>query len=158
MYWAITKVLIETSFKSFQYNTEGRRLSNYSINLVLCSDYRSRYKGLCQNKKHGFDQYTKECLFLRSTYDLELRSTLTDRSRSQGKILRFSWNVVPKVIYNAKQRILAGSTLRKELNIPIKKKNKRKTRGPKGHISCIWVQCATSLTEMPGRLSLFFVR
>ena len=55
----LTKVLFETSFKSFQYNTEGRRLSNYSINLNLCSHYRSRYKGLCQNKKHEFDQYTK---------------------------------------------------------------------------------------------------
>ena len=27
--------------------------------LILCSHYRSRYKGLHQNKKHGFDQYTK---------------------------------------------------------------------------------------------------
>ena len=55
----LTKLLFETSFKSFQYNTEGRRLSNYSIKLILCSRYRSRYKGLCQNKKHEFDQYTK---------------------------------------------------------------------------------------------------
>ena len=55
----LTKVLFETSFKSFQYNTEGRRLSYYSIKLILCSHYRSRCKGLCQNKKHGFDQYTK---------------------------------------------------------------------------------------------------
>ena len=55
----LTKVLFETSFKSFYYNTKGRRLSNYSIKLILCSHYRSRYKGLCQNKKHGFDQYTK---------------------------------------------------------------------------------------------------
>ena len=55
----LTKVLFETSFKSCQYNTKGRRLSNYSIKLILCSHYRSRYKGLCQNKKHGFDQYTK---------------------------------------------------------------------------------------------------
>ena len=55
----LTKVLFETSFKSFQYNTEGRRLSNYSIKLILCSHYRSRCKGLCQNKKHEFDQYTK---------------------------------------------------------------------------------------------------
>ena len=54
-----TKVLFETSFKSFQYNTEGRRLSNYSIKLILCSHYRSRYKRLCQNKKHDFYQYTK---------------------------------------------------------------------------------------------------
>ena len=37
-----TKVLFETSFKSFQYNIEGRRLSNYSIKLILCSHYRSR--------------------------------------------------------------------------------------------------------------------
>ena len=55
----LTKVLFETSFKSFQYNTEGRRLSNYSIKLILCSRYRSSCKGLCQNKKHEFDQYTK---------------------------------------------------------------------------------------------------
>ena len=55
----LTKVLFETSFKSFQYNTEGRRLSNYSIKLILCSHYRSRCKGLCQNKKYGFDKYTK---------------------------------------------------------------------------------------------------
>ena len=50
---------MNTSFKSFQYNTEGRRLSNYSIKLILCSHYRSRCKGLCQNKKHEFNQYTK---------------------------------------------------------------------------------------------------
>ena len=55
----LTKVQFETSFKSFQYNTEGRRLSNYPIKLILCSHYRSRCKGLCQNKKHEFDQYTK---------------------------------------------------------------------------------------------------
>ena len=55
----LTKVLFETSFKSFQNNTEGRRLSNYSIKLILCSHYRSRCKGLCQNKKHDFDQYIK---------------------------------------------------------------------------------------------------
>ena len=55
----LTKVLFETSFKSFQYNTEGRRLSNYSIKLILCSHYSSSCKGLCQNKKHEFDQYTK---------------------------------------------------------------------------------------------------
>ena len=55
----LTKVVFGTSFKSFQYNTEGRRLSNYSIKLILCSRYRSRCKGLCQNKKHEFDQYTK---------------------------------------------------------------------------------------------------
>ena len=55
----ITKVLFETSLKSFQYNTRGRRLSNYLIKLILCSHWRSRYKGLRQNKKHGFDQYTK---------------------------------------------------------------------------------------------------
>ena len=55
----LTKVLFETSFKLFQYNTEGRCLSNYSIKQNLCSHYRSRCKGLCQNKKHEFDQYTK---------------------------------------------------------------------------------------------------
>ena len=51
----LTKVLSETSFKSFQYNTEGRRLSNYSIELILCSHYRSRCKGLCQNKKKNIN-------------------------------------------------------------------------------------------------------
>ena len=55
----LTKVLFETSFKSFQYNTEDRRLSNYSIKLILCLQYRSRCKGLCQNKKHEFYKYTK---------------------------------------------------------------------------------------------------
>ena len=55
----LTKVLFETSFQSFQYNTEGRRLSNYAIKLILCSHYRPRCKGLCQNKKHEFDKYTK---------------------------------------------------------------------------------------------------
>ena len=55
----LTKVLFETSLKSFQYNTKGRRLSNYLIKLILCSHCCSRYKGLCQNKKHAFDQYTK---------------------------------------------------------------------------------------------------
>ena len=43
-----------------QYNTKGRRLLNYLIELILCSHYRSRYKELCQNKKKlVFDQYTK---------------------------------------------------------------------------------------------------
>ena len=55
----LTKVLFETSFKSFQNNTEVRRLSNYSIKLIKCSHYRSMRKGLCQNKKHKFDQYIK---------------------------------------------------------------------------------------------------
>ena len=55
----LTKVLFETSLKSFQHNTEGRRLSNYSIKLISCSHFCSRCKGLCQNKKHEFDQYTK---------------------------------------------------------------------------------------------------
>ena len=55
----LTKVLFETSFKSFQYNTEVRHLSNYSIKLILCSHCLSMCKGLCQNKKQVFDQYTK---------------------------------------------------------------------------------------------------
>ena len=29
------------------------------------------------------------------------------------------------------------------------------TRGPKGHISCTWVQCATFLTDRPGQPFLF---
>ena len=29
------------------------------------------------------------------------------------------------------------------------------TRGPKGHISCTWVQCASFLTDKPGRKFLF---
>ena len=55
----LTKVLFETSLKSFQHNTEGRRLSNYSIKLILCSHFCSSCKGLCQNEKHEFEQDTK---------------------------------------------------------------------------------------------------
>ena len=55
----LTKVLFETSFKPFHYNTEGRRLSNYSVKLILFSHYGSRCEGLCQNKKHEFYQFTK---------------------------------------------------------------------------------------------------
>ena len=33
-----------------------------------------------------------------------------------------------------------------------------KTRGPKGHISCTWVQCAPFLTDQPGRLFLLIHR
>ena len=55
----LTKVLFQTSFTSFQYNIEDRSLSNYSIKLILCSHFCSRCKGLCQNKNHEFDQYTK---------------------------------------------------------------------------------------------------
>ena len=79
----LTKVLFQTSFKSFQYNTEGRRLSNYSIKLILCSHHRSRCKGLCQNKKHDFDQYTKRGHFCAAhmalivTFDLLSKKTLT---------------------------------------------------------------------------------
>ena len=68
----LTKVLFETSFKSFQNNTEGRRLSNYSIKLILCSHHRSRCKGLCQNKKHEFDQYTKGSHFCAAHMALSL--------------------------------------------------------------------------------------
>ena len=32
------------------------------------------------------------------------------------------------------------------------------TRGPKGHISCTWVQCATFLADWPGWPSFFFNR
>ena len=62
----LTKVLSETSFKSFQYNTKGSRLSNYSIKLILCSHYRSRYKmyeELCQNINHWFGHFAKGGLF-----------------------------------------------------------------------------------------------
>ena len=58
--WLLSKVLFETSFKSFQYKTKGRRLSNNSIKLILCSHYLSRYRGLCQNKKAWIDQYHSE--------------------------------------------------------------------------------------------------
>ena len=68
----LTKVLFETSFKSFQYNTEGRRLSNYSIKLILCSHYRSLCKGLCQNKKHEFWWIYKGRSLLRRTYGLKM--------------------------------------------------------------------------------------
>ena len=30
------------------------------------------------------------------------------------------------------------------------------TRGPKGHISCTWIQCTTLLEEWPGQISLVF--
>ena len=32
---------------------------------------------------------------------------------------------------------------------------KKRTRGPKGHLSCTWVQCATFLTDQPGQQFLF---
>ena len=70
----LTKLLFETSIKSFQYNTEDRRLSNYSIKMILCSHYRSRCKGLCQNKKHAFDQYTKGGHFCAAHMALNSRS------------------------------------------------------------------------------------
>ena len=57
------KFCFETSFKSFQKNTEGRRRSIYSIKLIMCSHYRSRYKGLCQNKKHDFTNIQREVTF-----------------------------------------------------------------------------------------------
>ena len=34
-------------------------------------------------------------------------------------------------------------------------KTKNKTRGPKGHISCTWVQCATFLTDQQGGGAIF---
>ena len=55
----LKRVLFGTLFKCIQYNTKGRRILNDSIELILCSHYRSRYKGLGQNKKHGFDLYAK---------------------------------------------------------------------------------------------------
>ena len=53
-------------------NTKGRRLSNYSFKLILCSHFRSRLKGLCQNEKLGFDQSKKGRSLLRRTYGLKL--------------------------------------------------------------------------------------
>ena len=76
----LTKVLFETSFKSFQYNTEGRRLSNYSIKLIMCSHYRSRSKGLCQNKKHEFYQYTKGGHFCAAHMALNLETCIKNRN------------------------------------------------------------------------------
>ena len=73
----LTKLLFETSFMSFQYNTKGRRLSNYSIKQILCSYYRSRYNGLCQNKKHGFGQNAKGGHF--SAAHITLRNENTDK-------------------------------------------------------------------------------
>ena len=58
VYFSLKYCWKQRSWKSFQYNTEGRRLSNYSIKLILCPHYRSRCKGLCQDKKHEFDQHT----------------------------------------------------------------------------------------------------
>ena len=83
----LTKVLLETSFMSFQYNTIGRRLSNYSIKLILCSHYHSMYKGLYQNKKHGFYQYTKgghfcaahmALIWILSPYSMDFCSIVTN--------------------------------------------------------------------------------
>ena len=74
----LTKVLFETSFKSFRYNTEGRRLSNYSIKLILCSHYRARCKGLYQNKKHEFDQYTKGGHFCAAHMALNINKNKTN--------------------------------------------------------------------------------
>ena len=61
----LTKVLFETSFKSFQYNTKGRRLSNYSIKLILCSHYRSRYniRGCVKIKNMDFTNIQREVTF-----------------------------------------------------------------------------------------------
>ena len=64
VYWAIfvyfpLKYCLKHRSSRFNTNTEGRRLSNYSIKLILCSHYRSRCKGLCQDEKREFDQYTK---------------------------------------------------------------------------------------------------
>ena len=42
---------------SFQYNTKGRRLSNYLIKQILCLHYRSRCKGLCQNNYYYVLQF-----------------------------------------------------------------------------------------------------
>ena len=67
----LTKVLFETSCKSFQYNTKDRRLSNYLIKLILCSHHRSRYKGLCQNKKAWIRPIYKGRSLLRRTYGLK---------------------------------------------------------------------------------------
>ena len=86
----LTKVLFQTSFKSFQYNIEGRGLSNYSIKLILCSHHYSSFKGLCQNKKHEFDQYTtntKGCHFCAAHMALCLTFSVYRMSsiRSRGR-------------------------------------------------------------------------
>ena len=49
----LIKVLFETSFKSFLYNTEGRRLSKYSIKLIWCPHYRSRFNGQLASGKRA---------------------------------------------------------------------------------------------------------
>ena len=84
----LAKVLFETSFMSFQYNTEGRPLSNYSIKMILCSHYRSRCKGLCQNKKHEFDQYTKGGHFCAAHMALNARyySPFSNKLLGQGYV------------------------------------------------------------------------
>ena len=88
----LTKVLFETSLKSFQYNTKDRRLSNYLIKLILCSHCRSRYKGLFQNKKHGFDQYTKGGHFCAAHMALNEMC---------------SWNTMPPAATKSENAILA---------------------------------------------------
>ena len=60
----LTKVQFETSFKSFQYNTKGRRLSNHSIKMILCSHYRSSYIRGCVNiESMDFTNIPREVTF-----------------------------------------------------------------------------------------------
>ena len=47
---------------------------------------------------------------------------------------------------------------RMRLIVPSLSQKRGTTRGPKGHISCTWVQCATVLTDWPGRPSCFLDR
>ena len=68
----LTKVLFQTSFTSFQYNTEGRRLSNYSIKLILCSRHRSRCKGLCVKiKSMNLTNIQRDVIFLQHIWPLK---------------------------------------------------------------------------------------
>ena len=55
----LTKVLFETSFKSFQYNTKDRCIK--LVNLIDCMFTLSfKVEGLYQNNNHGFHQEKKE--------------------------------------------------------------------------------------------------
>ena len=52
-------------------------------------------------------------------------------------------------------RVTFNSFLSKNDPLDIKNYMESKTRGPKGHILCTWVQCATFLRNRPRRTFLF---
>ena len=57
---------------------------------------------------------------------------------------------------NSKCTVELGSTINNKQELKWAKTYcLQKTRGPKGHISCTWVQCASFLTDQPGQEFLF---